>query len=185
MHRPNGPRPRQGDDYDLFLRRAGNYKNIYRQEKGFVCPRTPAATGGDRAVRSQILRRPRRTRLHHRKQRLHLQLGCPPRPRRHDRPHGRPRRRFAKLDELFPRRSRAVPRAITSPCSPIPPASSANSSWATSQALSIPYIYNHLGAPWKTQKRVRSCLIAGSRIPTKASPATKTAAASPLSSSSP
>jgi len=33
-----------------------------------------------------------------------------------------------------------------------------NSPWANEPSLHIPYIYNYLGVPWETQKRVRMLL---------------------------
>ena len=71
---------------------------------------------------------------------------------------GRQRRR-SQAGPISSARTWAGPRfEFYSQVSWIRPEWLASSPWATSPAWPIPYIYNHLGAPWKTQKRVRQLL---------------------------
>ena len=89
---------------------------------------------------------------------------------------GGTRRPQAKLDQLF---REGLDRSKYEFWAVFPDASGlvGQFSMGNEPSLAIPYLYNHLGAPWKTQKRVRMLLEAGFPIPCSASLAMRMAAA--------
>lgn len=144
------------DDYRLFLRRAGFYKNVYREDKGFVWPKDaegkwiepfdPKFSGGP-GGRDYTTENSAYTYNwdvpHDLKGLINLMGG--------------PKAASAKLDELF----RAdLGRSKSDYLAMFPDSTGLVGQFVMGNepSLSIPYIYNHLGEPWKTQKRVRQLL---------------------------
>ena len=140
-------------DYDFFLKRSQNYKNVYRADKGFMWPKDaqgrwiepfdPKWTGG----RHYFTENNAYTFLFDVQQDydgLFELMG------------GR-RAAEAKLDNLF---REDLGRSKFEFYGKYPDSSGmvGQFSMGNEPSLPIPYIYNHLGAPWKTQKRVRQLL---------------------------
>lgn len=143
-------------DYQLFLKRAAYYKNVYRQDKGFVWPkdadgnwiepfdpRFPTGRGG-RNYFTENNTYTYNWECQHDFQGLAELMG------------GR-RAAEAKLDELF-RTDLGKPKYEFFSLFPDSTGMVGEFSMGNEPSLAIPYIYNHLGAPWKTQKRIRQLL---------------------------
>jgi len=144
------------DDYALFLHRAGNYKNVYRADKGFVWPKDasgnwiepfdPKFSGGP-GGRDYTTENSAYTYnwdvTHDFKGLIDLMGG--------------PEAANEKLDQLF----RAdLDRSKSDYYAMFPDSTGLVGQFVMGNepSLAIPYIYNHLGTPWKTQKRVRQLL---------------------------
>jgi predicted alpha-1,2-mannosidase len=140
-------------DYEFFLKRSQNYKNIYRADKGFFWPRDskgqwvepfdPKFSGG----RHYFTENNAYTFLwvvQHDYDGLFELMGGP-------------RAAEARLDNLF---RESLGRSKFEFFAKYPDSSGmvGQFSMGNEPSLPIPYIYNHLGAPWKTQKRVRQLL---------------------------
>jgi predicted alpha-1,2-mannosidase len=143
-------------DYRLFLKRAGNYKNVYRQDKGFMWPKDaegnwiepfdPKFSGGQggRDYTTENNDYTYNWDVQHDFQGLAELMG------------GR-RAAETKLDQLFRTdigRSRFEYVAVF----PDSTGMVGEFSMGNEPSLVIPYVYNHVGAPWKTQKRIRQLL---------------------------
>jgi predicted alpha-1,2-mannosidase len=143
-------------DTDLFLKRAANYKNVYRPDKGFMWPKDadgnwiepfnpkfPTGRGG----RDYFTENNTYTYNWDVQHDLHglAQLM------------GGNRAAEQKLDELF-RTDVGKPKHEFFNLFPDSTAMVGEFSMGNEPSFAIPYIYNHLGAPWKTQKRVRQLL---------------------------
>ncbi len=89
---------------------------------------------------------------------------------------GTARKAEAKLDQLF-REGLAARKYEFWAVFPDATGLVGQFSMGNEPSLAIPYLYNHLGAPWKTQKRVRMLLETWFPDTLWASPATRTAAA--------
>jgi predicted alpha-1,2-mannosidase len=143
-------------DYELFLKRAADYKNIFRTEKGCVWPKDAAGNwiepfesgwSGGQGGRDYTTENNAYTYdwdVQHDLQGLFELMG------------GRARAE-AKLDQLF---RESIGRSKYDFWYKFPDASGlvGEFSMGNEPSLHIPYIYNYLGAPWKTQKRVRMLL---------------------------
>jgi predicted alpha-1,2-mannosidase len=146
----------KGADYKFFLKRAANYKNVFRQEKGCVWPKDadgnwiepfdPGWSGGQggRDYTTENNGYTYDWDVQHDLQGLFELMG------------GRARAE-AKLDLLF---REPLGRAKFEFWAKFPDASGlvGQFSMGNEPSLHIPYLYNYLGAPWKTQKRVRMLL---------------------------
>jgi len=143
-------------DYELFLKRAANYKNVYRADKGFMWPKDaegnwiepfdPKFSGGQggRDYTTENTDYTYNWDVQHDLAGLAGLMG------------GR-RAAEAKLDQLF----RAdLGRSKFEFLSVFPDSTGlvGQFSMANEPSMAIPYVYNHLGAPWKTQKRIRQLL---------------------------
>ncbi len=143
-------------DYELFLRRAADYKNVYRADKGFVWPKDasgkwiepfdPEFSGGP-GGRDYTTENSAYTYnwdvAHDLKGLIEIMGG--------------PQAAGEKLDQLF----RAdLGRSKFEYYAMFPDSTGLEGQFVMGNepSLSIPYIYNHLGTPWKTQKRVRQLL---------------------------
>ncbi len=143
-------------DYDFFLKRAGDYKNVFRQDKGHVWPKDadgnwiepfdPGWSGGmgGRDYTTENNGYTYDWDVQHDLPGLFQLMG------------GRAQAE-AKLDQLF---REGLGRSKYEFWSRFPDASGlvGQFSMGNEPSFHIPYIYNHLGAPWKTQKRVRMLL---------------------------
>jgi predicted alpha-1,2-mannosidase len=144
------------DDYELFLRRAAFYKNVFRADKGFVWPKDaegnwiepfdPKFSGGQggRDYTTENSAYTYNWDVPHDLKGLTELMGGP-------------QATAAKLDDLFRvdlRRSKYEYFAV------FPDSTGLVGQFVMGNepSLSIPYIYNHVGEPWKTQKRVRELL---------------------------
>ena len=144
------------DDYQLFLRRAANYQNLYRADKGFMWPKDsagqwiepfdPIFSGGmgGRDYTTENNGYTYNWDVQHDIQGLAEIMG------------GR-QAAEAKLDELF---RTELGRSKYGFFAVFPDSTSmiGQFSMGNEPSFAIPYIYNHLGAPWKTQKRLRQLL---------------------------
>ena len=143
-------------DYDFFLKRAENYKNVYRADRGFMWPKDaqgkwvepfdPKFSGGPGA-RDYFTENNAYTYnwdAQHDYNGLFELMG------------GR-RAAEAKLDQLF-REDIGRPRFEFYSVFMDSTGMVGQFSMGNEPSMAIPYIYNHLGAPWKTQKRVRQLL---------------------------
>ncbi|HEX7652808.1 MAG TPA: GH92 family glycosyl hydrolase [Verrucomicrobiae bacterium] len=145
-----------GQDEQLFRRRALDYQNLYRADKGHMWPKDaqgqwiepfdPGWSGG-------MGGRDYTTENNDYTYDWDVQ---------HDLPGliqlmGGPAKAEAKLDQLF---RTGLGRSKYEFWSKFPDASGlvGQFSMGNEPSLHIPYIYNYLGAPWKTQKRVRMLL---------------------------
>ena len=140
-------------DYALFLKRAADYRNVFRQDKGHVWPKDadgkwiepydPGFTGG-RAYNTENNGYTFDWDVQHDLQGLFELMG------------GRDKA-AAKLDELF---RLPLGRSKFEFWYTYPDASGlvGQFSMGNEPSLHIPYLYNYLGEPWKTQKRVRMLL---------------------------
>ena len=145
-----------GADYRFFLKRAANYKNLFRQEKGHVWPKDadgnwiepfdPGWSGGQggRDYTTENNGYTYDWDVQHDLQGLFELMG------------GRAQAE-AKLDQLF---REPLGRSKYEFWAKFPDASGlvGQFSMGNEPSLHIPYIYNYLGAPWKTQQRVRMLL---------------------------
>jgi len=143
-------------DYQFFLKRATNYKNLFRQDKGHVWPRDaegnwiepfdPGWSGGQggRDYTTENNGYTYDWDVQHDLQGLFELMG------------GRVKAE-AKLDQLF---REPLGRSKYEFWAKFPDASGlvGQFSMGNEPSLHIPYIYNSLGAPWKTQERVRMLL---------------------------
>lgn len=143
-------------DYQFFLKRAANYQNLYRQDKGHVWPRdadgnwienyTPAFSGGQggRDYTTENNGYTYDWDVQHDLSGLFVLMG------------GREKAE-AKLDQLF---RESLGRSKYDFWQKFPDASGlvGQFSMGNEPSLHIPYLYNYVGAPWKTQKRVRMLL---------------------------
>jgi predicted alpha-1,2-mannosidase len=140
-------------DYQLFLKRASDYKNVFRQDKGHAWPKDaegkwiePFDSGfsGGQGGRDYTTENNGFTYdwdVQHDLQGLFALMG------------GRPAAE-AKLDQLF---REPLGMSKYDFWYKFPDASGlvGQFSMGNEPSLHIPYLYNYLGAPWKTQKRVR------------------------------
>jgi predicted alpha-1,2-mannosidase len=143
-------------DYRFFLRRAADYKKVFRQDKGHVWPKDNAGNwiepfdpgfSGGQGGRDYTTENNGYTYdwdVQHDLQGLFELMG------------GR-KKAEAKLDQLF---RESLGRSKYDFWAKFPDASGlvGQFSMGNEPSLHIPYIYNYLGAPWKTQKRVRMLL---------------------------
>jgi predicted alpha-1,2-mannosidase len=150
-------------DYQFFLKRASDYKNLFRQEKGHVWPKDaygnwiePFDSGwsGGQGGRDYTTENNGYTYdwdVQHDLSGLFELMG------------GQDKAE-AKLDQLFReelgRTEDGTGRSKYEFWAKFPDASGlvGQFSMGNEPSLHIPYIYNYLGAPWKTQKRVRMLL---------------------------
>jgi predicted alpha-1,2-mannosidase len=144
------------EDTQLFLKRAANYKKVYRQDKGFVWPKDadgnwiepfdPQFSGGQggRDYTTENNAYTYNWDVQHDFRGLAELMG------------GK-RAAEAKLDQLFRAdlgRSKYEFFAVF----PDSTGLVGQFSMANEPSMAIPYVYNHLGTPWKTQKRIRQLL---------------------------
>ncbi len=143
-------------DYDFFLKRAADYKNVFRQDKGHVWPKDadgnwvepydPGWSGGigGRDYTTENNGYTYDWDVQHDLAGLFDLMG------------GRAQAE-AKLDQLF---RAGLGRSKYEFWSKFPDASGlvGQFSMGNEPSFHIPYLYNYLGAPWKTQKRVRMLL---------------------------
>jgi predicted alpha-1,2-mannosidase len=144
------------EDYRFFLKRAGNYKNVYRHDKGFMWPKDaegnwiepfdPQFSGGqggrDYTTENNIYTY--NWDVQHDYAGLAELMG------------GNAAAQ-TKLDELF----RAdLGRSKYEFLAAFPDSTGliGQFSIGNQPGMVIPYLYNHFGAPWKTQKRIRQVL---------------------------
>ena len=146
----------RASDYQFFLKRAANYQNVYRQDKGHVWPKdadgnwiesyTPGFSGGQggRDYTTENNGYTYDWDVQHDLAGLFTLMG------------GRDQAE-AKLDQLF---RQSLGRSKYDFWREFPDASGlvGQFSMGNEPSLHIPYLYNYLGAPWKTQKRVRMLL---------------------------
>ena len=143
-------------DYELFLKRAVDYKNIFRTDKGHVWPKDadgnwidpydPGWSGGQggRDYTTENNGYTYDWDVQHDLQGLFVLMG------------GRTNAE-AKLDQLY---RESLGRSKYEYFAKFPDSTGmvGQFSMGNEPSLHIPYIYNYLGAPWKTQKRVRMLL---------------------------
>jgi predicted alpha-1,2-mannosidase len=143
-------------DYQFFLKGAANYKNLFRQDKGHVWPKDaegnwiepfdPGWSGGQggRDYTTENNGYTYDWDVQHDLQGLFELMG------------GRAKAE-ARLDQLF---REPLGRSKYEFWAKFPDASGlvGQFSMGNEPSLHIPYIYNYLGAPWKTQERVRMLL---------------------------
>lgn len=143
-------------DYQFFLKRAADYKNLYRQDKGHVWPKDdhgnwiepfdPGWSGGQggRDYTTENNGYTYDWDVQHDLQGLFSLMG------------GRAQAE-AKLDQLF---RQDLGRSKYEFWAKFPDASGlvGQFSMGNEPSLHIPYLYDYLGAPWKTQKRIRMLL---------------------------
>jgi predicted alpha-1,2-mannosidase len=143
-------------DRDLFLKRAANYKNLYRADKGFMWPKDsegkwiepfdPKFAGGmgGRAYTTENNAYTYNWDVQHDVQGVVELMG------------GKSAAE-AKLDELF---RAELGRSKYEFFSVFPDSTGmvGQYSMGNEPSLATPYHYNHLGVPWKTQKRLRQLL---------------------------
>ncbi len=143
-------------DYQFFLKRAGNYKNLFRQDKGHVWPKdasgnwiepyTPGFSGGQggRDYTTENNGYTYDWDVQHDLPGLFELMG------------GRTNAEV-KLDQFF---REPLGMSKYDFWYKFPDASGlvGQFSMGNEPSLHIPYIYNYLGQPWKTQKRVRMLL---------------------------
>lgn len=143
-------------DRDLFLKRGGFYKNVYRAEKGFMWPKDsdgkwiesfdPKFAGGmgGRAYTTENNAYTYNWSVAHDFKGLFELMG------------GKVASE-TKLDELF-RTDLGRSRYEFFSVFPDSTGMVGQYSMGNEPSFVTPYIYNHLGAPWKTQKRIRQLL---------------------------
>lgn len=143
-------------DYEFFLKRAANYKNVFRADKNCVWPKDsegkwiepfdPGFSGGmgGRDYTTENNGYTYDWDVQHDLQGLFELMG------------GRAKAE-AKLDHLF---RASLGRSKYEFWAEFPDASglAGQFSMGNEPSLHIPYLYNYLGAPWKTQKRIRMLL---------------------------
>jgi predicted alpha-1,2-mannosidase len=143
-------------DYDFFLKRAADYKNVFNQAEGHVWPKDaegnwiepfdPGWSGGQggRDYTTENNGYTYDWDVQHDLQGLFQLMG------------GRAKAE-EKLDQLF---RESLGRSKYEFWAKFPDASGlvGQFSMGNEPSLHIPFIYNYLGAPWKTQKRVRMLL---------------------------
>ncbi|HWH70259.1 MAG TPA: glycoside hydrolase family 92 protein, partial [Candidatus Sulfotelmatobacter sp.] len=143
-------------DCQLFLKRATNYRNLYRMDKGFMWPKDAAGNwiepfdpkfSGGQGGRDYTTENNGYTYnwdVQHDFQGLAELMG------------GR-RAAETKLDQLF-RADLGRSKYEFFSVFPDSTAMVGQFSMANEPSMVIPYVYNHVGAPWKTQKRIRQLL---------------------------
>jgi predicted alpha-1,2-mannosidase len=143
-------------DFELFIKRAANYRNVYRQDKGFMWPKDaegnwiepfdPKNSGGP-GGRDYFTENNGFTYnwdVQEDFTGLFALMG------------GRSAAE-AKLDQLF-REEAGRPKFEYYNQFPDSTGLVGQFVMGNEPSLDIPYIYNHLGVPWKTQKRIRMLL---------------------------
>ena len=146
----------KNDDYQLFLKRAANYKNVYRVDKGFMWPKDaegnwiepfdPKFSGGQggRDYTTENTDYTYNWDVQHDFQGLAELMGGY-------------RAAETKLDQLFRAdlgRSKYEFFAVFPDSSGLV----GQFSMGNEPSFVIPYVYNHVGTPWKAQKRLRQLL---------------------------
>ena len=139
-------------DRNLFLQRAGNYRNVYRADKGFMWPKDSAGQWIEPfdprfAGREYFTENNAYTYnwdVKHDLAGLFQLMG------------GRAQAE-AKLDQLF-REDLGLPKFQFWTTQPDSSGLVGQFVMGNEPSLHIPYLYNYLGAPWKTQKRIRMLL---------------------------
>lgn len=140
----------------LFLQRAANYKNIFRAEKGFMWPKDSAGKwiepfdpkfSGGQGGRDYTTENNVYTYDWHVKQDLQGLFALM----------GGKKAAEEKLDNLF---RESIGRSRYDYWHTFPDATGLVGQFVMGNepSLHIPYLYNYLGAPWKTQKRIRMLL---------------------------
>jgi predicted alpha-1,2-mannosidase len=143
-------------DHDLFLKRAANYKNVFRTDKHRVWPKDangkwiedfdPAFSGGmgGRDYTTENNSYTYDWDVQHDLAGLFQLMGGT-------------EKAEAKLDQLF---REGLGRSKYELWAKFPDASGlvGQFSMGNEPSLHIPYLYNYLGSPWKTQKRIRMLL---------------------------
>jgi len=139
-------------DRRLFMKRAENYKNVFRVDKGFVWPKDaegkwiepfdPKLAGREYFTENNAYTY--NWDVVHDLQGLFQLMG------------GRAKAE-AKLDQLF-REDLGLPRHKFWVTQPDASGLVGQFVMGNEPSFHIPYLYNYLGAPWKTQKRVRMLL---------------------------
>jgi predicted alpha-1,2-mannosidase len=144
------------DDEKLFLQRAANYKNLFRVEKGLMWPKDadgkwidpvdPKFDGGmgGRDYYDENNAYTYTWDVMHDINGLTALMGGPAKTE-------------ANLDQLF-REPLGRSKYAFQAKFPDSTAMAGQFSMGNEPSLAIPYIYNRLGAPWKTQKRIRMLL---------------------------
>jgi predicted alpha-1,2-mannosidase len=145
-----------GADVQLFLKRATFYKNVYRPDKGFMWPKDadgnwvepfdpkfPTGRGGRNYFTENNTYTYNWDVQHDFAGLFQLMGGT--------------RAAEAKLDELF-RTDIGKAKHEFFNLYPDSTGMVGEFSMGNEPSFAIPYLYNHLGAPWKTQKRVRQLL---------------------------
>lgn len=144
------------EDHDLFLKRSDNYKNVWRADKGFMWPKDsegnwiepfdPKFSGGmgGRDYTTENNAYTYNWDVQHDFAGLAEIMG------------GR-KAAETKLDELF---STELGRSKYEFFSTFPDSTAmvGQFSMGNEPSMATPYVYNHLGTPWKTQKRIRQLL---------------------------
>lgn len=144
------------EDVPLFLKRAANYKNVFRADKGFMWPKDSAGNwiepfdpkfSGGQGGRDYFTENNAYTYNWDVKHDLSGLFGLM----------GGPAAAEAKLDELF---REGLGRSKYQLWYTFPDATGLVGQFVMGNEPSfhIPYLYNYLGAPWKTQKRIRMLL---------------------------
>jgi predicted alpha-1,2-mannosidase len=139
-------------DRRLFLQRANNYTNVYRADKGFMWPKD-ADGNWIEPVDPKLAGREYYTEnnaytynwdVKHDFEGLFKRMG------------GRPQAE-AKLDQLF-REDLGLPKFKFWTTQPDSSGLVGQFVMGNEPSMHIPYLYNYLGTPWKTQKRIRMLL---------------------------
>ena len=139
-------------DRELFLRRAANYRNVFRVDKGFVWPRDaqgewiepfdPKLAGREYFTENNAYTF--NWQVKHDLRGLFELMG------------GR-QQAESKLDQLF-REDLGLPKFRFWNIQPDASGLVGQFVMGNEPSFHIPYIYNYLGSPWKTQKRIRMLL---------------------------
>jgi len=139
-------------DRDVFLRRAGNYRNVFRAEKGFMWPKDdrgewiepfdPRFAGREYFTENNAYIF--NWQVRHDLRGLFELMG------------GRGQAE-SKLDQLF-REDLGLPKFKFWYTQPDASGLVGQFVMGNEPGFHIPYLYNYLGAPWKTQKRIRMLL---------------------------
>lgn len=142
----------RGKDREIFLDRASNYKNVFREEKGFMWPKDadgnwiepfdPKSAGREYFTENNAYTY--NWSVKHDLQGLFQLMG------------GRELAE-AKLDQLF-REDLGAPKFEFWRTQPDASGLVGQFVMGNEPSFHIPYLYNYLGAPWKTQKRIRMLL---------------------------
>lgn len=139
-------------DEDLFIDRASNYKNVFRTDKGFMWPKdsdgnwiepfNPKMAGREYFTENNAYTY--NWGVKHDLEGLFELMG------------GR-KSAESKLDQLF-REDLGAPKFIFWRTQPDASGLVGQFVMGNEPGFHIPYLYNYLGAPWKTQKRIRMLL---------------------------
>ncbi len=139
-------------DKEVFLKRAGNYRNVYRADKGFMWPKdskgmwiepyNPGVAGREFFTENNAY-----TYNWHVKHDLDGLFGLM----------GGRKKAEDKLDQLF-REDIGLPKFRFWTTLPDASGLTGQFSMGNEPSLHIPYLYNYTGSPWKTQKRIRMLL---------------------------